>query len=199
MIVAGILVGMQARNIDTIFAWIMIILGTAVLMPNVLRWFWWRFNGWGYAMGTLCGVLAAVISAIWFIDVPIYISFFVLLAISNVTSVSASLLTRPTEMETLKGFYRRIRPPGAWGPVKAAVLAETPDMPFDSFAKDLFSAVIAGVGLHCLFMSSCYACTKQWHSFMATLLVVGISAVVLYFTWYKNLPEKDEGMSDAGQ
>jgi Na+/proline symporter len=148
VIVAGMVVGMHATNIDVIFAWIMIILGTAVLMPNVLRWFWWRFNGWGYAVGTLCGVTAAIVSALWFADTPVYISFFVLLAISVATSLVASVLTPPTDLETLKVFYRRIRPPGFWGPVRAAVLSEDPQTPVDSFAKDLLSAVIAGAGLH---------------------------------------------------
>ena len=76
---AGIVVGTQATNIDQIFAWIMMVLGTAVLMPNVFRWFWWRFNGWGYAVGTISGVVAAIISVVWFSDVPVYKSFFVFL------------------------------------------------------------------------------------------------------------------------
>jgi len=195
-IIAGIVVGMQARHIDTIFAWIMIVLGTAVLMPNVFRWFWWRFNGWGYAVGTLFGVGSAIASAVWFADVPVYVSFFVLLAISVTTCLVASLLTPPTELDTLKDFYRRIRPPGLWGPVRAAVLSEDPDTPVDSFAKDLLSAVIAGAGLHCLFMSSCYACTKQWAAFVWAFVAVALSAVILYFTWYKNLPDADEGLAD---
>ncbi|MHC4799599.1 MAG: sodium:solute symporter family transporter, partial [Planctomycetota bacterium] len=66
VIVAGIAVGMQAKNIDTIFGWIMLTLGTAVLMPNVLRWFWWRFNGIGFAVGTLAGIFASLIVAVWF-------------------------------------------------------------------------------------------------------------------------------------
>ena len=50
---------MPATDINMIFEWIMMVLGTGVLMPNVLRWFWWRFNGVGFAVGTLCGVVAA--------------------------------------------------------------------------------------------------------------------------------------------
>jgi hypothetical protein len=41
-------------------------------------------------------------------------------------------------------------------------------------------------------MASCYACTKQWPAFTASLVAVGLSALGLYFTWYRNLPEKDE-------
>jgi Na+/proline symporter len=191
--VAGIIVGTQATNIDQIFAWIMMVLGTAVLMPNVFRWFWWRFNGWGYAVGTISGVVAAIISVVWFSDVPVYKSFFVFLTISTVVSVVASLVTAPTEMDRLADFYRRIRPPGFWGPVKKVVLAENPDTPIDSFGRDLACLGVIMLGLHSLYAASCYACTKVWSSFAMSCAVVVISAIVLYFLWYKNLPDKNEG------
>jgi len=191
----GILVGVQAKNIDVIFAWIMMTLGTAVLMPNVLRWFWWRFNGWGYAVGTLCGVVSAIVAALRFSDVPVHVSFFIFLAISAVTCIAASLLTPPTELETLKDFYRRIHPPGFWGPVKAAVLAADPNTPSDRFARDFFCLLVSIVGLHALYMSSCYLCTKQWAAFAWAWAVVAAAAVVCYFVWYKNLPPKHEGVS----
>lgn len=189
---AGILVGMQAKNIDVIFAWIMMILGTAVLMPNFFRWFWWRFNGWGYAVGTICGVVAAIISAIWFAHLPVYISFFIFLTLSIVVSVGASLLTPPTEMDTLVDFYRRIRPPGFWGPVKKVVLAKNPDTPMDSFSRDLACLGVIMIGLHSLYAASCYACTKVWSSFATTCAIVVLCTFILYFLWYKNLPDKDE-------
>ncbi len=192
---AGILVGMQAKNIDVIFAWIMMALGTAVLMPNFFRWFWWRFNGWGYAVGTICGVVAAIVSIVWFSDVPIYKSFFVLLCISIVASVGASLFTPPTDMTALADFYRRIRPPGFWGPVKKVVLAENPKTPFDSFGRDLVNLGVIMLGLHSLYAASCYACTKVWSSFAVTVVIVAVCTVVLYFLWYKHLPDKDEGVA----
>jgi solute:Na+ symporter, SSS family len=190
--VAGIIVGMRAANIDEIFAWIMMALGTAVLMPNFFRWFWWRFNGWGYAVGTVCGVISAIVAVKWFSDVPVYESFFVFLGISIVASVGASLLTPPTDMTTLADFYRRIRPPGFWGPVKKVVLAENPNTPFDSFGRDLACLVVIMAMLHSLYAASCYACTKVWSSFAWCVAIVAVSTVVLYFLWYKHLPEKDE-------
>ena len=36
------------------------ILGAGVVVPNVLRWYWWRMNGWGYAAGTLAGLRKTV-------------------------------------------------------------------------------------------------------------------------------------------
>jgi len=195
VIIAGIVVGMQAKNIDTIFGWIMLTLGTAVLMPNVLRWFWWRFNGVGFAVGTLAGVVASLSVAVWFHDEPIYKTFFVLLGISTATSVGASFLTLPTDMETLKDFYCRIRPAGWWGPVKRAIPDEKQlDLPRDTFTWDILTAIIGAVGLQCLFLSSTYACTHQWNAFAWAMAIVAVSVVALYFTWYKKLPDENEGV-----
>ena len=192
LVVAGIWVGMQAKNIDDIFNWIMMILGTAVLMPNVLRWFWWRFNGWGFAVGTLVGVAAAIVAVTWFADAPLYVSFSILLFVSTISSVASSLLTKPTDMQTLVDFYRRVHPPGLWGPVKRNVLADQNFELKDSFAKDLVAAIIIGIGLQALFLASVYACTQQWTAFCLSLLVVAVSTIISYWTWYRALPDEDE-------
>jgi len=197
IIAAGIAVGMQAKDIDTIFGWIMMILGTAVLVPNVLRWFWWRFNGFGFAVGTLAGVAASLVAARWFGDVPLYYSFPALLAVSTASSVASSLLTEPTDMATLKEFYCRIRPAGAWGPVRNEVQAQDPDFKAESFVWDLVSAVVGAVGLHCWFISCCYVCTCQWWRAGMCLLATLAAASVLYFTWYKRLPAKDEDVEQG--
>jgi len=198
VIVAGIAVGMLARNINDIFEWIMMTLGTAVLIPNVLRWFWWRFNGTGFAIGTLAGVAAAIVQAIWFNHVPMYVSFPLLLAMSTITSVVGSLLTPATDNATLKDFYCRIRPAGWWGPIKREVLAKNPILPKDTFVWDMLTAIIGGVGLQALFLMSTYACTHQWKAFSTAGGVVVVATVILYFTWYKHLPEKDEAPATGG-
>lgn len=192
IIVAGILVGMQAKNIDSIFSWIMITLGTAVLMPNVLRWFWWRFNGVGYAVGTLAGIIASLAAAVWFSDIPIYWTFPVLFGISTVSSVVATLLSPAADMATLREFYRRIRPAGCWQPVKRAILTDGGKLHQDSFGIDILAALIGSVGLQALFLTSSYACTHQWHAFVTAILVVAGCGIALYFLWYKNLPDENE-------
>ncbi len=192
IIVAGILVGMQAANIDSIFSWIMITLGTAVLMPNVLRWFWWRFNGVGYAVGTLAGVIASLATAFWFNDIPVYRSFPVLFGISTVSSVAATFLSPAADMATLREFYQRIRPAGCWQPVKRAILTDGAKLHRDRFGIDILAALVGSVGLQSLFLTSSYACTHQWRAFVMAILVMGGCGIALYFLWYKNLPDANE-------
>lgn len=197
VVIGGILVGMTASNIDTIFNWIMMILGTAVLVPNVLRWFWWRFNGWGFAVGTLVGTAAAIAAPVLFPKAPVYSSFFVLLGISVFSSVVATVLTPPTARKTLEDFFSRVHPPGAWRPVREAVLAGSPVRVTDSFVRDLVAAVIIAVGLQGLFLASCYACTHQWTAFAVALAVAALCGAVSYWTWYLALPAADEDFQPA--
>ncbi len=95
-------------------------------------------------------------------------------------------------METLKDFYLRIRPAGWWRPVRRIILSENPDIPSDSFTMDILTVIIGATGLQALYLISIYACTHQWQAFTVAFLVVAGCAVALYFTWYKNLPSKDE-------
>jgi SSS family solute:Na+ symporter len=194
VIVAGILIGLQAKNINDILNWIMMVLGIGVLVPNVLRWFWWRFNGMGFAIGTLAGVAAAIVAVVYYAHVPEYQLIPCLLAISIVSSVAATFLSGPTEMEALKTFYHDVRPAGFWGPVKREVLADGGALPRDTFGWDLVTAVILTIGLQSLFLMSTYACTHQWDSFWNAGIVVLVVAVLTYFTWYKKLPAKDEDL-----
>ncbi len=196
---AGIVVGMQATNINVIFEWIMMVLGTAVLMPNVLRWFWWRFNGWGYAIGTLVGVAAAIAQVSAFGDTPSYVTFPILFTISVVSSIVASLVTEPTDMDTLTTFCRRIRPAGVWRPVRQELEARGEEPSAPRFGMDLATVVIGTIGVQALWLMSTFAVTHQWAAFGVAGLVVSLSAVGLYFTWYKCLPDKDEDLQLALQ
>ncbi len=191
IVVLGIVVGMAAKDINSVFEWIMMTLGTGVLVPNVLRWFWWRFNGAGFAVGTLVGVIAAILFAIALPQMPGHVSFPILLALSAVSSIGASLATAPTEMPVLCEFYRRVRPPGWWGPVRKAV-GETSADARDSFAWDIAAAIVTAVAFQSLYSISTYAVTHQWTAAVWAAGVLALCCVVLYFVWYRRLPDQDE-------
>lgn len=91
------------------------------------RWLWWRVNAWG----ELSAVLAAPVASIAFRlltaeggalhgRVPGYWAVPAVAAVTTTTWVIATLVTAPIPMERLVEFYRRTRPPGLWGPVRAA-------------------------------------------------------------------------------
>ncbi len=53
LVTAGIAFGYLGDSINAIWQWIMMALTGGIVVPNVLRWYWWRMNGWGYTLGTL--------------------------------------------------------------------------------------------------------------------------------------------------
>jgi hypothetical protein len=56
----GLLLGLITKNIFDIMWWIVGALNGAYVIANVLKWTWWRFNGYGYFWGMMIGILAAM-------------------------------------------------------------------------------------------------------------------------------------------
>src|SRR5699024_3226556 len=148
LIVAGLIISLFSDSINTAFIWIFGTLAAGILPPNVLRWYWWRLNGQGYAAGVFGGMALslgqAMLQAFEIIPGDLYLGFPIIAIASTVITIVASLLTEPTDIETLKNFYRKVQPAGAWQPAKAAVLADTPNFKKQSpFALDAFNTVVA--------------------------------------------------------
>ena len=147
-------IGLYIPSINSLLIWIVSGLWGGYTAANVLKWYWWRFNGYGFFVGMLVGMIGALalppvlgplfpqIAADVF---PLY-SFPLLLLLSLAGCLIATLLTPPDDMEMLKKFYRNVRPWGFWGPVRDAVLAEDPQFPVNrNFRRDAFNIVVGTV------------------------------------------------------
>ncbi|MEZ4587366.1 MAG: sodium:solute symporter family protein [Gemmatimonadales bacterium] len=112
----------------------LILIGNGPGLVLLLRWFWWRVNAWAEIAAMLAGVALALISYL-----PAFgsLTFGQRLALTAFGSLAiwlpTMLLTRPEPAATLESFYRRVRPGGAWGPVRQA----TGLTPLDSLSADL--------------------------------------------------------------
>lgn len=112
-----------------------------------LKWFWWRMNAVGDAVGILAGVPAGAL--IWFgsdavipagirkwihhvtgLNIngivprfgdlsryPFWIGFLLIFVIGWVVTLTATLLTKPETEQVLMNFYEKARPLGLWGPI----------------------------------------------------------------------------------
>ena len=117
IVAVGIAIGFQAESIAEIWNWMMMALGAGVLIPNVLRWYWWRMNGWGYAAGALAGTLFSLV-ALFMPDAPMFIVFPPICLGSLAASIIVTMATRPVPDNILDTFYTHVRPFGVWGPVR---------------------------------------------------------------------------------
>ena len=54
----------SVKNINDIWDWFIMALGGGLVVPSTLRFYWWRFNGGGFAVGTIVGLIGAVLMRI---------------------------------------------------------------------------------------------------------------------------------------
>ena len=205
LIIIGLIISFFGSSINTAFLWIFGTLAAGILPPNVLRWYWWRLNGQGYAAGVFGGMALSLGQV--FLDtmilsepLPLYVGFPVIALASTVITIVASLMTEPTDMETLKTFYRKVQPAGLWQPAKAAVLAENPDFKKQSsFARDAFNTLVALVGITALYVSMLYLVLHRLEIGFALLATTLATVAILYFTWYKHLPPPAPATSEDAE
>lgn len=205
LILTGLIISIFGSSINTAFLWIFGTLAAGILPANVLRWYWWRLNGQGYAAGVFGGMalsLGQVFVDTMYLEnpLPLYIGFPVIAIASTIITIVVSLLTSPTDIETLKNFYRKVQPAGWWQPAKQAVMAEEPAFKKQlSFKIEFFNTVIAMIGITALYVSMLYLVLHRLSVGFGLIAITIACVVVLYFTWYKNLPPASEPPSEETQ
>ena len=186
VIVLGIGFGFLTKNVHAVTGWIASALVPAFVAPNVLKWHWWRFNGYGFLAGMVAGTLAAILKIfVPLHDVP---AFLLILAISFAASILVCLLTAPEPDEVLKGFYRNVRPWGCWGPICEKCRQDDPALePNQDFGRDMFNIVIGMIWQTSLVTTPIYLVLQHWSDVWISLGVCAVTSVILKFTWYDHL------------
>lgn len=186
----GLLFTLTIRNINEIWGWITSSLGAGLIIPILVRWYWWRLNGYGFAAGTAAGIVAAVIQRALFPDIPEYLSFSVVTVISLVTMIIGTYATKPTEESVLFEFYKRTRPFGFWGPVRKKIAASILGQINQENRRDIISTFFAVPWQIVLFLTGMAIILKSWNQFGWLLLILVALSTGLYFNWFRHLSKE---------
>jgi SSS family solute:Na+ symporter len=185
----GVLLGLFARDVNSILQWIVSALYGGYVAANVLKWHWWRFNAGGFFWGMLAGIVPALIFPYVFQATLELYYFPLLFGLSLAGCIAGSLLTAPTEIETLKSFYKTIQPWGLWRPIQELVVAENPAFEVNkNFKLDVFNVVVGIVAQCCLTMLPMYLIISMYTELYITLAILAVCAVILRKTWWDKLP-----------
>ena len=147
IVVISLAIMTQLASIQS--AWkVTLLLGAGMGVTLVLRWLWWRIT----ALGELsCIVVSSVLSPIVLVIVPDSHEALRLLSVAacaTVAAIGVSLALPARDRAPMELFYRRVRPPGFWGPI-AAVSDEHHSVPRARLWRGLSRTLTASLALFC--------------------------------------------------
>lgn len=187
-VILGVAIGFFIPSLNQVIQWLVSALYGGYTASNLLKWYWWRFNGYGYFWGMVAGF--AIAFPLIFTDIsPINAFPFMFLA-CVAACVIGSLLTKPDDMEVLKAFYTKVRPWGFWAPVLAEVQKEYPQVGANKdFARDAVNVVVGIVWQTSLVAAPIFMVIKHWPEFFVAMGVAVVTSIFLWFNWYKKLED----------
>jgi len=189
----GIVLGLMTTSITSVMMWLVGSLYGGFVVANVLKWYWWRFNGYGYFWGMVAGIGGAMLVPVIAEKIVghsfnLLYTFPVLFVISIIGCVAGTLLTPPEDPATLKKFYKTVNPWGWWGPIRAEVIREDPAfVPNQNLVRDLTNVVVGIVWQLSLVILPIYLVLQKWTWAEMTLVILVTTSVYLKFSWYDRL------------
>jgi solute:Na+ symporter, SSS family len=196
VVIVGITVGWFVESINDVIQWITAALWGGYTASNVLKWYWWRFNGYGYFWGMVSGIGASLLlvaaQSLHLTNLSALNSFPIILALSLVGCIAGTLLTPAEDEVVLKSFYKNVRPWGFWGPILEKVRREDPSFePNRDFWRDMFNIAVGICWQTSLVALPIFIVIHKSGAAWATLAVILATSVILKFTWYDNLESRE--------
>ncbi len=197
VVIVGTAVGFVLDELQDVVNWIVGALYGGYIASNVLKWHWWRFNGWGYFWGMVSGIAAALgftialhgQSTVWGLEKNLAV-FPAVLGISLAASLLGSLLTPPDDREVLLAFYRRVRPWGFWKPIHDELVRRHPTAQANhDLPKDVLNVAVGIVWQTALTAGGIYLVVQDYPRLAWALGIAAVSMLVLKITWYDRLED----------
>lgn len=188
VVAISIVFGLFAENVNSILQWIVSALWGSYVASNVVKWYWWRFNGHGYFYGMVSGLLAAMIIPMFFPGILQLYLFPVFLIISIAGCIYGTYKYPPTDEETLIEFYRKVRPWGFWKPIHEKVKAKYPDFKKNQdFKRDMFNILVGVATQTLLVILPFYIIVQQFTALAVTIGLLVVCTFLLKKFWYDHL------------
>ena len=195
--VAGVLLAAIVPNIDKIWDLITMGIGAGMFVPLFLRWYWPRFNGYGFAAGTVAGLVVAMIDK-FFLHLPLYHSFPTIIGGAFVCAVLTALLTAPVDDDLLVKFFIQINPWGAWRRYARMAREQGYISENDLLSRivenlnDVISLCFSVPFQLCALLAAMAFMWHDWSKFSFFMIITVVCCLGLYFFWYRNLKSEQQ-------
>jgi solute:Na+ symporter, SSS family len=203
VVVVSIILGFFARSVNQVLQILVSALWGSYMASNILKWYWWRFNAhgffWGMAIGIIVGIVPFIFEGIlpglfpgFSQDIRILYYFPIILLISSIGCILGTYLRKPTDEETLKNFYKNVRPWGFWKPIKEKVMADDPSFePNKNFWLDMFNIVVGIIAQTSLVALPIFLVVKKFGYMWITVAIAAVSAIIMKRTWWDKLEHRN--------
>ena len=198
LIALGFWMGVSAGSINELWGWIIMGLGGGALGPHVLRFYWWRCNAWGVVAGVLLGGVGALLQRAFFPAMVEWKQFLLMSSLSLGGTILVSLITKPTEGDTLRKFYQTTRPFGLWGPLWKELSLTNKKNWGREHRNDISAIPFLLVAQVTLFLLPMQVVIHAYRSFGFTLMVFLTALFGVYFFWWRNLPPASDPGTQSG-
>ncbi len=188
-----------------------LMIGAGTGLIYIIRWFWWRVN----AYSEIAAMIAAVAFSLLFIVIENFgmihlehdkvqvlgltttetywtmIKFIGVVALTTASWIIVTFLTRPVSEETLRDFYRKIRPGGpGWKPVVDKAKAENIELvKEDDLRWDVPTGIICMITGSIAIYSILFTIGNLLYGdFAEAFILIGITVIsgyLLYKSWKK--------------
>ena len=102
LVAIGVVFGFFVTSINDIMQWIFGALFGGYAASNLLKWHWWRFNGYGYFWGMMAGLAGSLVMPLAFPGVQPLYAFPYILLIATIGSLLGTWLTPPDDEDVLE-------------------------------------------------------------------------------------------------
>ncbi len=194
IVVIGFAFAYSIKNVNEIWDWIIMGLGGGMMMPIILRLYWWRFNGGGFAIGMIAGMMAAFLQRLLYPELSPHFQLLVVGSIGLIASVLGALFTPPTDPAVLRNFYRTTWPFGLWSHLKAELPDDVRDQVTAEHRRDLTAVPFALTFQVMLFLTPMLAIVRNWEGFTICLAIGATAFVGLYLVWLRHINDPPPSM-----
>jgi hypothetical protein len=212
LILLGIAFGLITDSVHSITQILVSAIVPAFVVPNVLKWHWWRFNGYGFFAGMVAGTGSALVLLLLNKkDVmallgltplnlhPDYVVFPIIVGLSTIASVGVCLLTRPEEEAVLQSFYRTVRPWGFWRPIYEQCRTEQPSFQRNrNLGRDSFNVIVGIIWELAMVAAPIFLVLQQYGRMLYAVIVFAVTSAILKFTWYDTLEPAERTIPRPG-
>lgn len=154
----------------------------------ILRWFWWRVNAYSEITGMIVSFLVALLFEWVDFGFEGYEKLIYGVAITTLSWIVVTLLTRPTDTATLARFYNKVTPYGkGWNAFKKMASEENIEIKktHDVFTIDLASMLLGIVFVYTALFATGYVIYGNWMGALILMTIAVVSSLLIFKLWNK--------------